>query len=147
MNEDEDQPHSPEVTKRLAKLKELKDSYNNSDDDFEAATSPPKTKRVRERIAAKPTVKKTTRKTPMERSYTIEKHLDTWNDESEYGKSSRGMSTEEQQLEVVRMNKGAEKGLKTVIKRKMLDVNFKVLIAAKMREYLNDSRTPLANMG
>ncbi len=41
-------------------------------------------------------------------SYTVDKILQTWNDESAYGRSFRGMSSEEQQLEIVRMNKGAE---------------------------------------
>jgi hypothetical protein len=91
MNEDDNQPHSPDVAKRLAKLKELKDSYNSSDDDFEPATSPPKTKRVREIVAVKRTEKKPTRKKPAEKSYTTDKILDTRNDESEYGKSFRGM--------------------------------------------------------
>ena len=56
------------------------------------------------------------------------------------------MTAGEQQLEVLRMNKGAEKGLKSVIKLKMLDMNYKVLIAEKMKEYLNESRTPLAKI-
>jgi hypothetical protein len=87
-------------------LKELKESYNNSDDDFEPAPSPPKTKRVRvtsaaKTSAAKTTLKKPTRKKAVVKSYTIEKIIETWNDESEYGKSFRGMTPEEQQLEVI----------------------------------------------
>ena len=138
------------MKERLAKLKALKLSYNknNSDDDFEPAASPTKKKRVRvtsavKKSAAKTTIAKTTRKKAVEKSYTIEKILQTWNEASEYGISFRGMTPEEQQVEVIRMNKGAEKGLKSVIKLKMLDVNFKVLIANKMKEYLSESRTPL----
>ncbi len=58
------------------------------------------------------------------------------------------MTSDEQQLEVVRMNKGAEKGLKTVItsKSKLLDMNFKLLIASKMMEHLQESRTPMAKI-
>ena len=56
------------------------------------------------------------------------------------------MTSDEQQLEVVRMNKGAAKGLKTVIKSKLLDVNFKLLIASKMMEHLHESRTPMAKI-
>jgi hypothetical protein len=128
---------------RLASLQELQDSYNNTDEDFMPEQSPPKKKRVREKIAAKQTGKKASSKKGNEKTYTVAKILDTWNDVSEYGKSFRGMTSAEQELEVVRMNKGMEKGLKTVIKSKVLDVNFKLLIATKMKDYLNESRTPL----
>ena len=103
MEENENKPLSPEVMTHLAKLKELKDSNAISDDDFEPATSPAKVKRVRRTIPAQ---KKSKRPTQM--SYTVDKILQTWNDESDHGRSFRGMSSEEQQLEIVRMNKGAE---------------------------------------
>jgi hypothetical protein len=118
----------------------LHDSYAISDDDFEPATSPQKV------TTAKQPRKKTTRKKSADETYTIDKILVTWNDDSEYGKSFREMTSEEQQLEVVRMNKGAAKGLKTVIKSKLLDVNFKLLIASKMMEHLHESRTPMAKI-
>ena len=107
MSDDENHQDCPEVTMRLAKLQELKASFNNSDDDFEPATSPPKKKRVRENITGKGSGKKPSRKKPTEKSYTIDKILDTWHDDTEYGKSFRGMTTEEQLMEVDRMNKGA----------------------------------------
>ncbi len=126
---------------RLAKLKKLKDYHAISDDEFEPATSTLKGKRVRKTITAK-----TKPKRPTQMSYTVDKILHTWNEESEYGRSFRGMSCEEQQLEIVRMNKGAEKDLKTQIKTKLLDVNYKVLLSEKMRGYLNESRTPMARI-
>jgi hypothetical protein len=138
MDEEENNHISSQVTKRRAKLTELHDSYGISDDDGEPATSPQKV------TAAKRPRKKPTGKKSADEIYTIDKILVTWNDESEYGKSFRGMTSDEQQLEVVRMNKGAAKGLKTVIKSKLLDVNFKLLIASKMMEHLHESRTPMA---
>jgi hypothetical protein len=140
MDEEESCEISSEVMNRCANLKVLHDSYANSDDDFEPASSPQKV------TAAQRTRKKPVRKKPADETYTIDKILVTWNDESEYGKSFRGMTSDEQQLEVVRMNKGATKGLKTVIKSKLLDVNFKLLIASKMMEHLRESRTPMANI-
>ncbi len=116
----------------------LHDSYAISDDDFEPATSPQK----------KTTPKRTSKKPPRQKSadeaYTIDKILVTWNEDSECGKSFRGMTSDEQALEVVRMNKVAAKGLKTAIKSKLLDVSFKLLLASKMMEYLHDSRMPMA---
>jgi hypothetical protein len=93
--------------------------------------------------AAKRPKKKSTGQKSAGEIYTIDKILSTWNDESEYGKSFRGMTSDEQELEVVRMNRGAAKGLKTVIKSKLLDVNFKLMITSKMKEYLHASRTPM----
>ncbi len=60
MDEEANEPESPEVRKRLAKLKELNDSYNISDDDFEITTSPPKTKRLPKTKKAKVTRQKPT---------------------------------------------------------------------------------------
>ncbi len=72
------EPLSPEVRQRLAKLKELNDGYNVSDEDFEVETAPsktpPKTKQVRKKKATKGRQKKST-----EMSYTVEKILETAN--------------------------------------------------------------------
>ncbi len=70
----------------------------------------------------------------------------TWNEETEYGASFREMDAAEQISEVKRLNKGAEKGLKGVIKTKLIDSNYKVLVREKMRAYLNESRLPTASM-
>ena len=140
MDREDNNPISSEVSKRRANLKMLHDSYAIRDDDFEPAASPRK-KTAAKRMSIKPSRKKSANE-----AYTIDKILVTWNEESEYGKSFRGMTSDEQSLEVVRMNKGAAKGLKTAIKSKLLDVSFKLLIASKMKDYLNDSRTPMAKI-
>ncbi len=56
------------------------------------------------------------------------------------------MSAEEQLAEVKRLNLGAAKGLKGVIIIKLLDVNFKAVVTAKMQAYLHESRVPLTSM-
>ena len=136
-----DEPQSPEVAKRLAKLKELNDAYNISDEDFEMTTSPVKTKRVRKKRGAKATPK-----TVSHSSHTVNTILDTWNDGTEYGQSFRKLNSEEQQAEVIRLNKGAAKGLKMVIKTKVLDVNYKFMLGEKLRAHLSESRTSMASM-
>ena len=136
-----DEPQSPEVAKRLAKLKELNDAYNISDEDFEMTTSPVKTKRVRKKRGAKATPK-----TVSHSSHTVNTILDTWNDGTEYGQSFRKLNSEEQQAEVIRLNKGAAKGLKMVIKTKVLDVNYKFMLGEKLRAHLKESRTSMAAM-
>jgi hypothetical protein len=96
-----DEPQSPEVRKRLAKLKELNDAYNMSDEDFEMTTSPAKTKRVRKKKGAKATLKMVS-----QLSYTVNTSLDTWNDGTEYGQSFRRLNSEEQQAKIIhRYNK------------------------------------------
>jgi hypothetical protein len=123
-------------TKQPKKKSTGKKSAGEIDEVEPAASSPNVT-------AAKRPKKKSTGQKSAGEIYTIDKILSTWNDESEYGKSFRGMTSDEQELEVVRMNRGAAKGLKTVIKSKLLDVNFKLMITSKMKEYLHASRTPM----
>jgi hypothetical protein len=56
------------------------------------------------------------------------------------------MNIEDQLAEVKRLNLGTPKGLKGVIKKKLLDVNFKAVVTAKMQAYLGESRMPLTSM-
>ena len=72
--------------------------------------------------------------------------VDTWNDGTEYGQSFRKLNSEEQQAEVIRLNKGAAKGLKLVIKTKVLDVNYKVILGERLRAHLQESSTSMAAM-
>ncbi len=72
--------------------------------------------------------------------------LATWNEEDDYGKSFRAMKNEDQADEVKRLNMGTTKGLKGVIKKKLLDVNYKAVVTAKMQAYLGESRMPLTSM-
>ncbi len=56
------------------------------------------------------------------------------------------MNVEDQLAEVKRLNVGATKGLKGIIKTKLIDVNFKAVVTAKMQAYLGESRMPLTSM-
>ncbi len=79
-------------------------------------------------------------------SYTVATVLSTWDDTTEYGISFRGLNSDEQDNEVKRMNKVTLKGQKDVIKRKILEVNYTVIVAEKMRAFLAESRSPLVAM-
>jgi hypothetical protein len=79
-------------------------------------------------------------------SYTVPTILSTWDDASEYGKSFRALSSEDQDNEVKRLNKVTLKGQKDVIKQKILDVNYKTILAEKMRAHLAGSRSSLVAM-
>jgi hypothetical protein len=85
-------------------------------------------------------------KLPAHMNYTVEGIKTTWNAETDYGASFRNMDPAEQVSEVKRLNKGAEKGLKGVIKTKLIDSNYSVLVRDRMRAYLSDSRLPIASM-
>jgi hypothetical protein len=107
---------SPEVQQRLAKLKELNDSYNISDEDFEVEAAPSKITRKPKKIRqTRTSTDKGKKSTGM--SYTNEIVLATWNEMTDYGKSFRAMNVEEQSAEVKRLNVGTTKGLKGVIKK------------------------------
>jgi hypothetical protein len=123
MDKEENEPLSPEVCKRLAKLKELNDAYNVSDDDFEVDAQPSPKKNVQKSQKENATgvqfkkmkVKKGSK--PAQLNYTVEIELATWNEETEYGTSFRAMNVEDQLAEVKRLNDGTTKGLKDVIKK------------------------------
>jgi hypothetical protein len=63
-----------------------------------------------------------------------------WNDTTDYGISFRGMTVQEQQAEVLLLNKGAAKGMKGLIKNKLLVVHYKKLVADKLKEHLAQCR-------
>jgi hypothetical protein len=119
-------------------LKDLNDAYNVSDEDFEvdARPSPKKHLRKSKKISSamvqsiKLKVKKASK--PTQLNYTVEIVLATWNEETDYGKSFIAMNIEDQSAEVKRLNVGSTKGLKGVIKKKLLDVNFKAVVTAKI---------------
>jgi hypothetical protein len=85
-------------------------------------------------------------KLPAHMNYTVEGIKSTWHAETDYGASFRDMSDIEQLSEVKRLNKGAEKGLKGVIKTKLINSNYKVIVSERMRIHLQDSRLPAASM-
>jgi hypothetical protein len=91
--------------------------------------------------STKSTMKQRTKKLkPSPRTFTKTKHMAyakesiefNWSDETVYGVAFRGMTEVEQQAEVQRLNKGVEKGMKSVIKTKVLDDNYTKIVHAKL---------------
>lgn len=143
---------SPAVRQRLANLQKLNDEYNVSDEDFEVEIAPSpqinlnKTRKKSSAVVPSNTLKLKNRSKPTQLHYSVDIVLATWNEEDAYGKSFRDMKFEDQEAEVKRLNMGTTKGLKGVIKKKLLDVNYKAMVTAKMQSYLGQSRTALASM-
>ncbi len=79
-------------------------------------------------------------------TYTLEGVFAAWSDTTEYGKSFRDMTPDEQKAEVVVLNKGAVKGMKGIIKSKLLGTQFKTLVADKLRSHISESRVHPAAM-
>jgi hypothetical protein len=79
-------------------------------------------------------------------TYTIEGVLLRWSDATEYGLSFRGMTLEEQKAEVVVLNKGAIKGMKGIIKSKLLVTHYNTLVADKLRAHITECRVTPASM-
>jgi hypothetical protein len=78
--------------------------------------------------------------------YTKEIIESKWSDETEYGLAFRRMTKVEQQVEVQRLNKGIDKGMKSVIKTKVLENNYTKLVQEKLQAHLMDSRSSQHNM-
>ena len=82
MDVDANEPVSPEVRKRLAKLKELNDACNVSDEDFEVDTPPSPKKHLRKpkKVSAAVLQSKMTKvkkgSKPTQMNYTVETHTD-----------------------------------------------------------------------
>ena len=79
-------------------------------------------------------------------TYTLQGVLDTFSESTEYGISFRALTSEGQLAEIEKLNKGAAKGLKGLVKDTLLQHNYKQLIVEKMRNHLIASRTPQASM-
>jgi hypothetical protein len=73
-------------------------------------------------------------------TYTIDSVLETWNDSSDYGIRFRALTKEDQQSEVKVLNKEADKGMKDLMKMKLLAGNYTQLLADKLRDHLCGSR-------
>jgi hypothetical protein len=79
-------------------------------------------------------------------TYTIEGVLELWSEATEYGLSFRGMTPEEQKIEVAVLNKGAVKGMKGIIKSKLLVTHYNTLVAAKLQLHITECRVTPASM-
>jgi hypothetical protein len=81
-------------------------------------------------------------------TYTVDGVLETWNDTSDYGIRFhfRSLTNEEQKSEVQVLNKVAVKGMKGLMKMKLLAGNYNKVLAEKLREHLCGSRVDPATM-
>jgi hypothetical protein len=76
---------------------------------------------------------------------TIDGVLQRWSEGTEYGIAFRGMTMDEQTSEVLKLNKDSVKGMKGIIKSKLLGNNYNTVIADKLRAHISASRvTPAA---
>jgi hypothetical protein len=82
----------------------------------------------------------------LSKAYSIEGVLLAWSNTTDYGISFRGRTVEEQQAEVQLLNKGAAKGMKGLIKNKLLVVHYKKLVADKLKEHLVQCRVMPSEM-
>ena len=78
--------------------------------------------------------------------HTITSLLEAYAPETEYGASIRSMNESDQVAEVLRLNKGVDKGTNLAIKSKLITAKYKELLSEKMRQYLIDSRQPVQSM-
>ena len=79
-------------------------------------------------------------------TYTVESVLENWSESTEYGAAFRNMTTEERLGEIVVLNKGAAKGMKGIIKSKLLVKHYKNLVADKLRDHIVSCRVNPAAM-
>jgi hypothetical protein len=104
----------------------------------------PMTNKKHGRKKMKPT-KNTASKTPSS-ACTIEGIKLRYTEETEHGQSFRAMGANEQRGEVLRLNKGVDKGMKSVIKAKLLNDNYKTIVSEKLQAHLSQSRASLPSM-
>jgi hypothetical protein len=102
---------------------------------------PPKPKVVLQEPIRQPKTKKI--KTM---AYTIIVVLEQWSDTTDSGCNFRALTPLQQLADVAVLNKEAAKGLKGVVKNKMLAKQYKELISEKMRVYFADNCEPQASM-
>ncbi len=89
---------------------------------------------------AKPSITKGKKDFPAAVALTIDGVLQRWSEVTEYGIAFRGMTMDEQTLEVLRLNKDSVKGMKGIIKSKLLGNNYNKVIAEKLRDHISASR-------
>ncbi len=73
--------------------------------------------------------------------HTTASVLHTYKEDTEYGRSFRGLTDSQQIAEVKRLNRGANKGTTVAIKTKITVEKYKQVCADKMREHLSKTRT------
>ena len=95
---------------------------------------------------ANKTLKRVNKNTTVTVTHTVESILATWNETTDYGKSFRAMVEEDQTKEVLLLNRGAAKGMKGLIKTKMLASNYKIVVEEKLRAHIEQSRMVPAAM-
>ena len=79
-------------------------------------------------------------------TFTIEVVLERWSEVTEYGIAFRAMTKDGQTSEVLKLNKDSVKGMKGIIKTKLLGNNYNTVIAEKLRAHITASRIAPAAM-
>jgi hypothetical protein len=106
----------------------------------------PEVAQILSTMKKKRTIKRAKGNCALASTYTEESVLENWSESTEYGAAFRNMNTEERLAEIVVLNKGAAKGLKGIIKSKMLVKHYKNLIADKLRDHIASCRVDPAAM-
>ena len=79
-------------------------------------------------------------------TYTLQSVLDNWSEATDYSLSIRAMTEKEQEAEIVLLNKGAAKGMKGIIKSKLLIQHYKKLVAERLKEHIVSCRVVPTDM-
>ena len=87
-----------------------------------------------------------TGKCAQELTYTVDGVLETWDETTDYGIRFRSLTNEDQKSELKILNQGAVKGMKGLMKMKLLAGNYKQTLADKLRQHLTSSRVEPCTM-
>ena len=78
--------------------------------------------------------------------FTVAGVLLSFKEKMEYGAAFRAMSSNEQLIEVERLNKGAVIGMKGAIRKQRIHSEYKDVVAERMKGYVIANRTPDSQM-
>jgi hypothetical protein len=109
--------------------------------------SPGKRKRGNAKVGS--TTRKRVRKAAKlmdSKTYNKESVLQEFGEDTEFGKQYRNMDDEEKKAALDVLNRGASKGIKTVVKDKILRTKYSTICADKLKEHLIADRVPVENM-
>jgi hypothetical protein len=80
------------------------------------------------------------------KTYTKESVLLEFGEESEFGQEYRKMDDDEKRSALDKLNQGATKGIKSVVKEKVLATKYSTLCSEKLKAHLVLSRVDVGNM-
>jgi hypothetical protein len=72
-------------------------------------------------------------------SFSLGDVLAAWTDTTDFGASFRSLDEAEQKKELAQINVGAAKGIKGAVKSKVLNAQYKDMMAIKMKEYIQSN--------